>query len=214
MASDGSTLSSLLERLEKKAPEYLNLMAAETDDEFETAFDVLLEKALCGLEKNSKNFAALNEEGLTGALVLALTVPGLQVIQEANSNGHVDITIEASHFYPTVTKLGEAKIYDGPEYHIKGLSQLLGRYTTGRESRGLMVTYVRKPNIEALMKKLRNRMDEHLPEQQQGATEDHPSHWSFLSKHNHSCGRVLGVRHAGCNMHVPGADPAIENNGS
>jgi hypothetical protein len=204
MAADDNSLLALIEALEKKAPEYLQLLGSKSDVEFEKAFDVIFEKALRGLEKNSKNFSSLDEEGLTAALALALSVPGLRVTQEANSNGHVDITIEADHLFPSVTKLGEAKIYDGPEYHIKGLGQLLGRYTTGRESTGIVLAYVRKANIEGLVKKIRERMDQDLPELQQGATEDHPSYWSFLSKHQHSCGRVLSVRHAGCNMHVAG----------
>ena len=33
---------------------------------------------------------------------------------------HVDITITADHCVPVRKKLGEAKIWDGPEYHIKG----------------------------------------------------------------------------------------------
>ncbi len=34
--------------------------------------------------------------------------------QEAHSNGHVDLPIEAEHYNPAQTKLGEAKIYSSP----------------------------------------------------------------------------------------------------
>lgn len=202
MANGDSSLFALVEFMKAKAPEYLDLMAAQSDAEFEKAFDVLLEKALHHLESNSKDFAVLNENGLTAVLTVALSVPGLRVYQEANSNGHVDITIHADHCFPMRKKLGEAKIYDGPEYHLQGLSQLLGRYTTGRESRGLVIAYVRKQNIKGLIDKIRERMDVDLPQKQQGKTMDHLCRWSFLSRHLHSSGEVLEVAHAGCNLHV------------
>jgi hypothetical protein len=168
--------------------------------EFESAFDVLLEKAVSGLEQNKKKFESLDEDGLSGALALALSMPGLTVTRETNSNGHVDLTIEADHCSPARRKLGEAKIYDGPAYHFMGLEQLLGRYTTGREERGLLIVYFRKPNISGLMKGLRERMDSDLPCKQQGNTADHALKWSFLSAHAHACGDNLEVSHIGCNL--------------
>lgn len=204
MAEQDSTLLTLMDRLKAKAPEYVDLMVAENDEVFEAAFDSLLEKAVHGLEKNSKNFSGMNEEGLTATLALALGMPGLSISQEEHSNGHVDITIETHYCFPMRTKLGEAKIYDGPEKHVQGLCQLLNRYTTGREGRGLLITYVRKANIEGLMQKLRTKMDEDLPVQQQGKTADHPSDWRFLSRHAHSCGKVLEIGHIGCNLFVAG----------
>ncbi|MEX0182271.1 MULTISPECIES: hypothetical protein [unclassified Stenotrophomonas] len=205
MANGDSSLFALVECMKAKAPEYLDLMAAQSDAEFEKAFDVLLEKALHHLESNSKNFAVLDENGLTAVLAAALSVPGLSVCQEANSNGHVDITIHADHCFPMRKKLGEAKIYSGPDYHLKGVGQLLVRYTTGRESRGLVIAYVRQRNIKALFEKIRVKMDADLPEDQQGKTMDHPCRWNFLSKHMHSSGVVLEVAHAGCNLYFTDA---------
>lgn len=191
---------ALVERILRKAPEYLDLLTAETDSDFEKAFDALLEKALSGLEANKKNFEKLDEMGLSGALALALTTPGLAVTQESYSNGHVDLTIQANHCTPARKKLGEAKIYDGPEYHIKGLGQLLGRYTTGREGRGLLIVYFRKANIAGLVKKLRTRMDADLPCKQRGNTSDHILKWSFLSTHALKSGDNQEVGHIGCNL--------------
>src|SRR3984893_7746551 len=168
-----NSAAEYFERLKRKAPEYLDLLTAETEDEFETAFTALLEKAVSYLETNKKNFAKLDEDGLSAALRGWLSIPGLTVTQETNSNGHVDLTIEADHCTPIRRKLGEAKIYDGPVYHFKGLEQLLGRYTTGREGRGLLIVYFRKQNIAGLVKKLREKMDADLPCQQQGKTVDH-----------------------------------------
>src|SRR5438552_886085 len=121
---DNDTALALVETLKRKAPEYLDLFTAQTDADFEKAFDALLEKSVAGLEINKSNFANLDEETLSAILALALSTPGLSVTQECHSNGHVDITIIADHCVPARKKLGEAKIWDGPEYHIKGIKQL------------------------------------------------------------------------------------------
>ena len=202
MTMPKSTAFELSELILRKAPEYLDLLSHD-DAVFEQAFDAHLGRAVQGLEANSKNFARLTEDGLTAVLALALKVPCVDVIQQLHSNGHVDITIKIHDGHLMRTKLGEAKIYDGPEWHLQGVKQLLG-YSTGRECRGLVITYVKKANIEGLMKKVRKKMDEELPEKQQGATMDHPSKWSFLSKHLHSTGVVIEVGHVGCNMHIAG----------
>ena len=153
MSGKGDDLIAYCEMMMQKAPEYFNLITAKSSTEFEAAFDALLEKAVLGLEQNRKKFESLDEDGLSGALALALSVPGLTVTRETHSNGHVDLTIEADHCTPTRRKLGEAKIYNGPAYHFKGLEQLLGRYSTGREGRGLLIVYFRKPNIAGLVPK-------------------------------------------------------------
>jgi hypothetical protein len=96
--SKPASVFELVERLQRKAPEYLDLLTAETDEEFETAFDAILEKAIIHLETNKKNYKLLDEEGFSAALAGALSIPGLTVTQETNSNGHVDITIEADQY--------------------------------------------------------------------------------------------------------------------
>lgn len=209
-ARKGSALD-FIELLQRKAPAYLDLITAQSDDDFERAFDALLEMAVTRLETNKKNFERLNEEGLSGALALALSMPGLSVTQEANSNGHVDLTIEAVHCKPVRKKLGEAKMYAGPAYHFGGLAQLLGRYTTGREGRGLLVVYFRKKDIAGLVQKLRAQMNEDLPCLQQGDSADHSLRWAFLSKHAHCCGETLEVGHVGCNLYLEPVTPLTDS---
>jgi hypothetical protein len=201
MSTDNS-LFALVDMLKQKAPQYINLVTAQSDVDFETAFAGLLENAVSQLEQNKANFDSLNEVGLSAVLATALSMPGLSVVQEAHSNGHVDLTIEAEHCIPARRKLAEAKIYDGPAYHFKGLEQLLYRYTTRREGRGLLISYVRKKDIAGLVKGLRERMDKEHPCQQQGKTLDHLLKWSFLSKHAHTCGDHLEVGHIGCNLYT------------
>ena len=98
-------------------------------------------------------------------------------------------------------KLGEAKIYSSPSYHIKGIKQLLGRYTTGRETAGLLLSYVRKPDIKDITTKLRTAMDKQQPENQIGLCEEHGLKWSFVTKHKHSSGEELSLSHVGCNLY-------------
>jgi hypothetical protein len=164
MSNGDNSLKALVDRMKAKAPELLDLFTAATLDQFENAFDTLLGKAVSRLEKNSRNFEKLGEVGLSAAIGGYLDCPGLTVTQEANSNGHVDLTIEFVCSSPPRTKLAEAKIHNGFQYHCGGLRQLLGRYTTGRESCGLLLVYVKKPNISGLMKELRDTLDDELPE--------------------------------------------------
>lgn len=202
MTVDPDSAAMLFELIGRKAPAYLDLLTATSDEEFEAAFTVLLEGAVQHLEKNKKNFERLDEEGLSAVFAGSLTIPGLTVTQETNSNGHVDLTIEADHCTPARTKLGEAKIYSGPSYHIKAISQLLGRYTTGRETSGLLLNYVRKKDIKGLTAKLRAAMDKELPENQTGPCEDHMLKWSLVTKHQHSSGETVSLGHIGCNLHI------------
>lgn len=140
--------------------------------------------------------------GLSAVLAGSLSIPGLSVTQESHSNGHVDISVDAYFCSPARTKLGEAKVYDGPKRHVEGLDQLLGRYTTGREGRGLLIEYFKKRNIKGLVEKLREAMDTDLPLKQKGACQDHKLKWSFITTHGHDSGEDLHVGHIGCNLHI------------
>jgi hypothetical protein len=204
--SSSSNAERLLELMREKSPEYLNLITARTDAEFELAFAALLGPAVARLEENKANLANVDEVTLTAFFAAALSVPGLSVSQEKHSNGHVDLTIEANHCIPIRKKLGEAKIYDGYAYHVGGLNQLLTRYTTGRECRGLLLIYFRKANLVGLVRGLREQMDRLLPCNQQGSTSNQVHRWSFLSAHAHPSGELMEVEHVACNLHNEGND--------
>ncbi len=196
----GNTAADLLKRIERKAPEYFDLLTAKSDADVEQGFNALLDKALRRLETNRTHFAALKEEALTAVLSAALSVPGLAVTQEAHSNGHVDVTIDFDHCVPARRKLGEAKIESGPRNHVKGLEQLLDRYTTGRELGGLLILYVQRPDISGRVKKLRNAMDISPPRHKKGKTRPHVLQWAFASTHILKSGDQHEVSHVACNM--------------
>lgn len=201
MNVDPNSALALIDLIRRKAPEYLDLLTARSEHEFETAFNSILEIAVMHLESNKKHYSSLNEEGLTSVFAAAIRVPGLDVKQETHSNGHVDITIELSGSFPARKKLGEAKVYRGPKYHIDAIEQLLGRYTTGRESGGLLLVYFRSANISNLVLKLRERLNADRPFAQSAECTDHVMKWSFVSVHHHKCGDDLNVSHIGINLY-------------
>jgi hypothetical protein len=204
------SLFAFCEWIKRRGPSFLDMFTATSDEQFETAFTGVLEEAVRHLETNKKNFQTLDEDALSAVLAGALRIPGwLAVRQESNSNGHVDLTIEALGCIPARVKLGEAKIYSGPAYHVKGMQQLLQRYTTGREGPGLVIAYVRKQDIKGLIEKLRSHLDTELPLAQQGACENHPLKWSLLTVHLHSSGESVQVGHIGCNLYLDGQKPPV-----
>jgi hypothetical protein len=200
LSNKKGNVRDLAERLRRNSPATLDIVTAQTDEEFESAFETILAQVLLSLEQDSKNLFQLNEDGLSSILVLAFNMAGLKASRETNSNGHVDLTIDIGFCKTMRRKLGEAKIYNGPSYHIKGLQQLIGRYSTGRETRGLIIEYVKEANILGLIKKIRKKMDTNKPMRQRGKTLDNGLKWSFLSIHRHSSGEDLQVGHYGCNL--------------
>lgn len=201
MSPQASTLFGLVEEIRQFSPEHLDLFASLSDDQFQQTFDFLLAKALAAMEENKKLFEGKEEPEISAGLKLAMMAPGLSVRTEEHSNGHADLTFESYQLGIARRILGEAKIYDGPKYHIEGVGQLLG-YMTGREVRGLMVVYMRKTNGAGLMKKIQDTMDNDQPENQQGPTKPHPLKWAFDSNHLHSSGENIRISHVACNLYV------------
>lgn len=201
MSSSKGSAADLIDMIRRKAPEYLDLLTAESDSDFEKAFDSVLGQGVSYLEQNKQQFKKLDEVGISAALAGVMSIPGLTVSQEMHSGGHVDLTFEADHCTPPRRMLGEAKIYHGPVYHQGGLSQLIERYTTGRECRGLVLAYVKQAGITGLICKVRKHLDDDLPLAQMGKTSDHLLKWSFISKHKHSSGEEIQVCHVGCNLY-------------
>jgi hypothetical protein len=201
MSEGSSTLYELTDRIRQFSPEHLDVFASLSDDEFQFAFDSLLGKALDGMEKSKVQFQGLDEPSLSAVLKLAMTMPGLSVRLEEHSNGHADLIFECYRLGIARHILGEAKIYDGPKYHIDGLKQLLG-YMTGRELRGLMVVYMRKANGTLLMQKVRDAMDADKPAGQQGLTKPHSLKWAFDSNNTLVSGDCLQISHVVCNLYV------------
>lgn len=181
--------------------ETLDLITANSDEEFDNAFDNWLSQAIAKIEAGKKEFQDLSEDGISNILAYTLSTPEVSVTRETNSNGHVDLTVKLLNSSPQRVKLGEAKIWRGREYHVKGLDQLLNRYTTGRECMGFVISYVKIKDIKGLFENLRKFIDESKPFDLEGLCLDHNIRWSFLSSHKHSSGELVSICHIGCNLH-------------
>ena len=174
--TDLDNLKTMFDRLKAVAPEVISLLTAQTEEEYAQFFDSLIERAVCDLEANAKNYAGLEEVGLTAALSAFFNgMPGLTVTREGHSNGHVDLTIHVRLASPIRRRLAEAKIDRGPENHVGGMQQLINRYSTGRDKHALMIAYVKLPSIATRVQALRSHLNKSLPCGQVGACSDHPA---------------------------------------
>jgi hypothetical protein len=200
---DLDTLLALFDYLKASHPGHLKILLSQTDEEFDAGLEEVFEGAADHLEKNANHFEQDGEEKLSAVFIAYLNRPGLRALQEAHSNGHVDITIEAERVPPIRRRLGEAKIYDGPAVHVGGLEQLISRYATGREGMGVVIEYVTKPKIKDLVTKIRAHLDSTKPCSQESESKDHRIRWAFTTDHQHSSGETFRVLHLNCNLHRP-----------
>ena len=79
MSLDGGTLFDLTNHLRQDSPQHLDLFASLSDDEFQVAFDALLNKVMAGLEEIKNGLQTLDEPTLSGLLRLGMMTTGLSV---------------------------------------------------------------------------------------------------------------------------------------
>ena len=185
------------------------LLNSRSDQQFNDAFASIVLEATDKLERNGKLYFELGEEALSSIFVDAINgTDALVVTREEFTNGHVDLTFWANRCFPEARRvLGEAKIYKSFSWHSSGISQLVERYSTGREGRGLLLVYVKEDRIKDRMEQFRNEMDANLPCSQTSVCSDHTARWSFISEHKHATGEKMEVWHLGCNLHQPPEAP-------
>lgn len=97
------------------------------------------------VEKSAKEYKDLGEDAISSIIATALNqTMGLVAQREANSRGHVDLTITAPTYAPehTFQYLGEAKVWSTKQYCIDGFEQLMG-YITGRHKNAFTIIYFR-----------------------------------------------------------------------
>lgn len=197
------TLKEYIDLTKKLSRPTLDMITAGSDAEFDVAFESWLIDCVSQMEADAKGLQNLNEDLLSSFLAAALRTGEISATREQNSNGHVDITITLNNSSPPRKKLGEAKIWRGNSYHIEGLGQLLGRYSTGRECRGFVISYVKQKDIANLFAQLKDYIDKSKPYDLQGMCKAHGVKWTFLSSHKHSSGEIVDVSHIGCNLYHP-----------
>lgn len=174
-------------------------LLAESQEDFAIQVQEILEEVIDEIERGSRELSLLCENGLSSVLVIGINGRGVNAEREANSNGHVDITI-SSVSRRSNRILGEAKIYDGPVYHVTGMTQLLRRYATGRFQTGFVIEYVKREGIAQVVEAIRLHLDGALPLQQRGPSADHPIRWAFRTEHTHSSDDLYTILHFSCNL--------------
>lgn len=182
-------------------PVLRTLFQAKTEKEFDDFLDRHFEESVQRMEAEAHHLTVDEEEKLSAFLAAALSMPGLSVVREGYSNGRVDLTIKSESMQFSERRLAEAKIYGGPVYHAQAIEQLVSRYSTGRQSRGYVVEYIKKPGISDIVVKLRARADLDFPVHQQGATCDHRMKWTYISDHRHTSQELIRVVHINVNLH-------------
>lgn len=200
VASD-SSLERLLGLLEAHNSNLKDLLLAKTEPEFIVATEGAIERAMRTIENGSKEYATLNEPGLSHLLADCLNLMGWRASAETNNNGHVDVVVECS-FGRHWKYLGECKLHKGYQYHVDGCEQLLG-YCTGRERRAFCMDFISATDAFKKMKKLRAEMDAHRPLKQKAAGTVHSIVGGFLTSHDHESGAVVEILHLGCSVPKP-----------
>ena len=189
-----------LSRLFQWFPELRRLFQASSPADFDAFLDLHFERCIQRMEAEAHHLNEDGEEKLSAFLAAALSLPGLSVVREGYSNGRVDLTIRSESLLSPEQRLAEAKIYDGPAYHVEAIDQLISRYSTGRQSVGYVIEYVKKPGIATLVTKLRKHADTNLPVGQSGSTIKHNMQWAYVSEHNHLSDQLIRVVHINVNL--------------
>ena len=193
-----SSLERLLGLLESHNSNLLDLLRATTAQEFISATESALERAMKTIENGSKEYSKLGERGLSLLLADCLNHSGYRATAETNNNGHVDVVVECA-FGRRWKYLGECKLHKGYRYHVSGCEQLLG-YCTGRELRAFCMDFIGAAHAFKKMKKLRADLDKKLPLKQKAAAADHFILGGFVTSHEHDSGGVVEILHLGCSV--------------
>jgi hypothetical protein len=193
-----SSLERLLGLLEAHNPHWLALLQAQTEAEFIEATDGVIERAASTIENGAKQYAMLNERGLSLLLADFLNLAGFHATAERYINGHVDVVVE-HQFGGSWKYLGECKIYNGYQYHVDGCKQVLG-YCTGREHRAFCLDFFKVAAMYDKLQQLRIDIDTNLPLEQDGASIGHFIKGAFVTSHRHQTGSVVELLHAGCSV--------------
>jgi hypothetical protein len=193
-------MSINLTRLFQWFPELRKLFQASSPEDFDAFLDLHFERCIQRMEAEAHHLTGDGEEKLSAFLGAALSLPGLSVVREGYSNGRVDLTIRSESLLSAEQRLAEAKIYNGPAYHVKAIDQLISRYSTGRQRVGYVIEYVKKPGIADLVTTLRKHADKNLPVKQTSSTKDHAMQWAYISEHNHLSKQPIRVVHINVNL--------------
>lgn len=198
VATDAS-LERLFGLLEAHNPNLVDLLRAQTEDAFLDATERAVDRAIRTIESGAKQYADLEERGLSLLLADLLNMSGYQATAERYVNGHVDVVVEHA-FGGRWRYLGECKMHRSYKYHVDGCKQVLG-YCTGRERRAFCLDFFTVAGMFEKLVVLRREMDKELPEAQTAPSANH--RWiagAFVTVHEHRSGKTVEVLHLGCSV--------------
>jgi len=110
---------------------------------------------ICDIERSAPLRQNDGEDRITIDVITSLRRAGYNATHDAYSKGHADITVTQDSY----RWLGEAKLHGSYDWLLKGLKQLLGRYTTGREAGSGLLVYMKGGNARAVLDEWRCRLE-------------------------------------------------------
>lgn len=209
MANNPKTLKQLTQTLGAIRGGDRFLRRAQVDS-FESFVDALyddLDAAIQGLEQNPKERQRDTEDRLTLEIINILKQLGYIAEHDAQSGGHVDITV--SHCLKDWSWLGEAKHYDSVGDLRQGFNQLCTRYANGAPGRdhGGLIAYLKRPNAKRCMELWSEELGQMNLRSLQIKDCARRKHLAFISAHEHNgSGLPYKVRHVCVLLHFDPQD--------
>lgn len=195
------SLHAYVAKLESVNPAALQVFASEDEGQFLEAVEGALAAAIGHVESGARRLSTLDEQGLSWILVKLLVAASIRATAEGYHNGHVDVTVE--HERLPLIYLGECKIHDGYEWHLKGCTQVLDRYSSGRASRTFVLDFFKAKGMYEKLNALMGRFKTERPLRQQGDPRGHALKGAFVSTHMHWTETPVEILHIGCNTYHP-----------
>lgn len=197
-------------------PFVMALYESGTREEFLLAAERVILGAVQRMEQSRAAYSKLGEVALS---VMLKEILGnlVDARNEEHHNGHADLQIKHPRGL-NFRHITECKIWLGLKWHVEGMVQLIGGwsskegkrltgYATGREGRVMCLAFfVDRKRMDFLLKRLRVKLASVGSPKILKPAEDHPGlEGAFISLHRHATDKELGIVHLGCNLWEEGA---------
>jgi hypothetical protein len=150
-----------------------------------------IQTAVKRLESKASKYHRDDEEKLTGFIAERLEAQGHQAECEADNNGHVDLKVTKPQL--GVLYLAEAKIHTSYPKNVKGMLQLLTRYSSGKDPLAGFLLYIRSPGAKRIVDTWRSKVRCKRLSCTNVTSVLRPGY--FESTHKHTSGHELSVGH-------------------
>jgi hypothetical protein len=172
-------------------------------------------KEIIELIQESVNHQVKKEDLLSIQIVHLLKCKNYNATSDTNLRGHCDILVK----YKTFSWIGEAKIYKSNPWLLKGVSQVLHRYSTGNhnQSHSALIIYIFQKDCLSKMKEWNKYFETYTIEGKhsnrfsiQNITNNIDSDLTFTSVHRHEAsGMDFNFLHLPVYLHFDPLDPEL-----